>query len=256
MKDALRDIAVTARGLVRDRRALLLFFGTYIALLAMLALFVTTREATIREVLLTFAALVALPALFFMLQGMCVSYGETNGAGELLRRASKIFWKLIAVSLPLILAGLALYLLLGKIETRFALQSHVQGVQPRGVVTEAEWLRVIFSTVRLLLFGLALPLASIHLWLALMRDDVRSVWSGIRPLMSKAFAPRSVTTYGCGLILFGVLPYFLIASQTPFDRAWLELTVLGARLLLAFSLMLLGWVVTVGALQKGMSAEG
>ncbi len=254
MKDALRDITETARGLVRDRRAMLLFFATYVALLAMLALFVTTREATIKEVLLTFAALVALPALFFMLQGMCVSYRETNGAGELLRRASKVFWKLIVASIPLIIAGVALYLLLGKFEARFAMQPHVQGVQPR-VEAGATWPRVIFSTLRLLLFGLALPLASIHLWLALMRDDVRSVWRGIRPLMSKAFAPRSVTTYVCGLVLFGVLPYFLFISRTPFERAWLELTVLGARLLLAFSLMLLGWVVTVGALQKGMSAE-
>jgi hypothetical protein len=254
MKNALRDITETARGLVRDRRAMLLLFATYIALLATLALFVTTREATIKEVLLTFAALIALPALFFMLQGMCVSYRETNGAGELLRRAAKIFWKLIAVSLPLIIAGLALYLLLGKVETRLFAQPHMQGALPRGGAG-AEWPRVIFSTLRLLLFGLALPLASIHLWLALMRDDVRSVWRGIRPLMSKAFAPRSVMTYVCGLVLFGVLPYFLISSRTPFERAWLELTVLGARLLLAFSLMLLGWVVTVGALQKGMSAE-
>lgn len=249
MKNVLQDIAETARRLLNNRRAMLLFFATYIALLATLALFVTTREATIKEVMLTFATLVAAPALFFLLQGMCVNFAESEGAFELLRRAMKIFWRLLLASTPLILVWLALYLLFGKIEARFT--PHLARE-----AAKAEWPLVILSTVRLLVFGLALPLVSIHLWLALMRDEAKSVLRGIVPLLSKAFAPRSVVTYVCGLVLFGVAPYFLIASRTPFERAWLELTVLGARLVLAFSLILVGWIVTVGALHRGMNAEG
>jgi hypothetical protein len=249
MRIALKDITETARNLLSNRRAMLLFFAIYIALLATLALFVTTREATVKEVLLTFATLVAAPALFFLLQGMCVNFAESEGAFELLRRAMKIFWRLILASIPLILVGFALYLLFGKIEARFT--PHLARE-----AAKTEWPLVILSTVRLLVFGLALPLLSIHLWLALMRDDAKSVLRGIVPLMSKAFAPRSVVTYVCGLVLFGVVPYFLIISRTPFEKAWLELTVLSARLVLAFSLMLLGWVVTVGALHRGMSVEG
>jgi hypothetical protein len=249
MRIALKDIAETARNLLSNRRAMLLFFAIYIALLATLALFVTTREATVKEVLLTFATLVAAPALFFLLQGMCVNFAESEGAFELLRRAMKIFWRLILASLPLILVGFALYLLFGKLEARFT--PHLARE-----AAKTEWPLVILSTVRLLVFGLVLPLLSIHLWLALMRDDAKSVLRGIAPLMSKAFAPRSVITYVCGLVLFGLAPYFLIALRTPFEKAWLELTVLSARLVLAFSLMLLGWVVTVGALHRGMSAEG
>ncbi|MBV9209629.1 MAG: hypothetical protein JOZ52_03315 [Acidobacteria bacterium] len=249
MKIVLKDMTETARGLWSNRRALLLFFATYVALLATLALFIMTREATVKEVLITLATLVATPALFFLLQGMCVSFAEDDGAFELLRRAMKIFWRLILASLPLIIVWVALYLLLGKIEARLAPRV------ARGAA-QAQWPLVIISTVRLLVFGLVLPLLSIHLWLALLRADVRSVLRDIAPLMSRAFAPRSVLTYVCGLVLFGVVPYLLIASRTPFERAWLELTVLGARLVLAFALMLVGWVVTVGAIRRGMSAQG
>jgi hypothetical protein len=255
MLTALTDIVEAARGLARNRRALLLFFATYVALLATLSLFVATREATIREVLLSLAALVAMPALFFLLQAMCVTYAETSGARELLRKALRIFWRLAIASVPLILLGLALYLLLGKIEARINPQTHLPGALARGAA-KAGWAGLLFSTLRLLLFGLALPLAGIHLWLALVREDLRSVWRNLREIMAGAFAPRSVVTYVCGLVLFGVLPYFLIVSRTPFETAWLELTVLGARLVLAFCLMLFGWVATVGALHRGASVEG
>ncbi|MBV9959034.1 MAG: hypothetical protein JO360_11465 [Acidobacteria bacterium] len=254
MLTALKDIGESARALVRNRRALLLFFVTYLALLATLSLFVATREATVREVLFSLTALVAMPALFFLLQAMCVSYAETAGARELLRKAFRIFWRIAVASVPLILLGLALYFLLWKVETRINPQTHLPGGLARGAA-KAGWPTLLFSTLRLLLFGLALPLAGIHLWLALVREDLRSVWGNLRGILSKAFAPRSVVTYVFGLVLFGVLPYFLIVSRTPFERAWLELTVLGARLLLAFCLMLFGWVATVGALHKVEVAE-
>lgn len=244
MNDALRDIAESARGLWRNRRALLMFFVTYIVMLGTTALFVTTREATIRQVLLTFATLLAAPALFFLLQAMCVNFTETTSVAEMLKQSLKNFWKLMIASIPVILVAVALYLLLGKIEAQFT-SPHAK----------AEWPRVIFSTLRLLLFGLVVPLTSIHLWIALTREDVRSVLRSIRSIVAQAFAPRSVLTYACGLVLFGVLPYLLAILRTSFGREWVEVTLLSARLFLAFCFILLGWVITVGALHRGMRAE-
>ncbi len=244
LKEVLTDMRETARGLARNRRAVLLFFVTYVAMLGAAALFVSTSVATIRQVLLTFAALFAAPALFFLLQAMCVSFTETNGAVEMLRRAAKNFWKLTTASIPVIILAVALYLLLGKIESSFV-QPNETGIGQR----------VIFSTMRVLLFGLVVPLASIHLWIELTREETRRVLTQLRPLLSRAFAPRSVTTYVCGLALFGLLPYLLIFSRTPSERAWLELSLLGARLVVALCFILLGWVITVGALHKGTRAE-
>ncbi len=247
MKEALKDIRETARKLLHEPRTMLLFFATYVAMLAATTLFITTREATINQVLVTFAALLTAPALFFLLQAMCVTYTETNALGEVLRRSVKNFWKLMLASIPVILFALALYLLLGKIESAIA------GPQQ---TPRAEWPRIIFSTLRVLLFGFALPLVCIHLWIALMRETTGNVLRRLRPLVSRAFAPRSVKIYVCGVILFGILPYLLINSRTPFERAWIELTLLGTRLVVAFSLILFGWVITVGAMKKDLSAEG
>ncbi|MBC7909074.1 MAG: hypothetical protein H7Y30_01150 [Pyrinomonadaceae bacterium] len=246
MKDALRDISENLRALVRNWQAMLLFFATYIALLASIGLFVTTREATIRQVLLSFALLVAAPALFFLLQAMCVGYAETTSAVALLKRSLKGFWKLMLFSIPVMLIALAVYLLMGKMEASMAQTGDAAG---------AQWPRVIFSTVRLLLFGFVMPLGFVHLWIALMREDVRAVMRGIGTILRRAFAPRSVVTYAFGFVLFGLLPYVLLNTRTPVGREWLELSLLIARVGLALCLMLLGWAVTVGALQKGMRSE-
>jgi hypothetical protein len=255
MRDAFKDITEAARGLWRNRKMVLLFFATYIALLGTIALFVTTREATLRQVALTFVTLLAAPALFFLLQAMCVNYTETDGASEMLRRSLKSFWKLMLVSIPVIIIALALYLLLGRIEATLVPQAQLQGQLPRAA-SQAEWPRVIFSTLRLLLFGIIVPLINIHLWLALMRGDAPSALRNLKSILAKAFAARSVLTYVFGFILFGVLPYVMMMSRTPFERPSVEITVLVARLILAFCFMLLGWVITVGALNKGMRAEG
>lgn len=253
MKVALRDIAETARGLWRDRRALVMFFITYIAMLATTALFITTREATMKDVLVSVVTMIAVPAFFFLLQAMCLNYTETHNAGELLRRSLEMLGKLALATLPVILVGLALYLILNKLDARFAPQLHEQTLRTLAHKGEA-WPQVIFSALRLILFGFVIPLASIHIWIALKREGVRTVFGAIKPIMSTAFGLRSVRTYALGFLLFGVLPYILMAIRTPSERAWLEITLLSARLLLAFSLMLVGWVITVGALQRGTTA--
>ena len=63
-----------ARSLFRNRRALLLILAAYAGLLAAIYLFVSIREATISQLILTLVVVVAAPALFFVLQAVSVSY--------------------------------------------------------------------------------------------------------------------------------------------------------------------------------------
>jgi len=106
----------------------------------------------------------------------------------------------------------------------------------------------IFSSLRYLSFGLFLPLATIHLWLAAVRDGL---WPALRNLgkhLGRAFAPSSVLIYILGFLVFGVLPYFLLFKNTPNSRPWLEISFLVARLAAVFVLTLFGWAMTVWAL--------
>lgn len=255
MREAFKDIAEMARGLLRNGRALMLLYVTYVALLAMLTLFIVTREATIKDVLVTMATLIAVPALFFLLQAMCVSYAATAGAREIIKQSIAILRKVVIVTVPFIVIGLVLYVMLDKIDAR--LVPSIQGQRLVTLAREGEtWPRVVFSTLRLLIFGIVFPLTCIHMWIAVRRQDVRNVLTSIKPILLKAFALRSVKTYVIGFVVFGILPYMLIAVRTPSEHAWLEITLLSARLLLAFSLMLFGWVITVGALQHGAISTG
>lgn len=255
MKNAISDLTEAARGLLLNRRALALFLVIYVALLATLSLFILTREATIKDLLVTSATLIAVPALFFLLQAMCVCYTETSSARQIIRESVAILRKLIVVTVPFIVIGLAFYLILDKFDARFSVS--LQGQTPATLAREGEtWPRVVISAIRLVTFGMVLPLACIHTWIAIRRGDVRKVLSTFKPILTRAFALRSVETYVVGFAVFGILPYLLIIVRTPSERAWLEISLLGTRLAVAFVLMLIGWVITVGALQRGTLAEG
>jgi hypothetical protein len=73
---------------------------------------------------------------------------------------------------------------------------------------------------------------------------------GFHRVSGRAFAPRSVLVYAVGLFLFGLMPYFVLFTRTPFASGWSELTLFGLRLALAFVLTLVGWVATLGALAR------
>ena len=110
------------------------------------------------------------------------------------------------------------------------------------------WRVAIFSSLRYLSFGLLLPLATIHLWLATVRDGL---WPALRRIgthLSQAFAPQSVLIYILGFFIFGLLPYFLLFKTTPTSKAWLEISFFVVRLAAVFVLTLFGWVITVWAL--------
>ena len=70
----------------------------------------------------------------------------------------------------------------------------------------------------------------------------------------RVVAPETVLTYAVGMLLFGVVPYFLLFTRTGTKGEWSELTLLGLRLLLAFLCSLTGWVLTLRALANQTGA--
>ena len=106
----------------------------------------------------------------------------------------------------------------------------------------------MLSSVRYLIFGLVLPLAAIHLWLATVREGLGAAIRKLNRHLSRAFAPQSVLIYMAGFLIFGVAPYLLLFRATPTKHAWLEVSLLVVRLAVVFALTLFGWVITVRAL--------
>ena len=259
LTETIHSIATASRNVFRNWRTLLLIAAVYACLLAALYLFMIIREASLFQVILTFALALLAPLLFFLLQALIAS-GNTDqvSVGELMRRSLTSFWKLILVTLPLIaLAVLAVYLL-NKAQARFGANvAEAAADLPRRAVTMAgareagkpiDWRAALLSTLRYLTFGLILPLAAIHVWLATAREGLGSAIKKIRSLLARAFAPQSVFIYVAGFITFAVIPYLLLFKTVSTKHAWLEITLLVARLAVVFALTLLGWVITVKAL--------
>ena len=201
------------RLLFKNRRALVLLLTTYSGLLITLYLFVNTRETTISQLLLTFFSIAVAPALFFLLQSISVTYASGS-----LRKIAIVSIKLFIVSLPVIaLTAFAAY-----------------GVN--------------ITMLRYLLVAVLAPLLAIQLWIAASNTGLRSLVKSLGQVLSKTFAPQSVFVYACGFLIFAVAPYLLIRKSISTERAWLEISLLTVRLAASATLMLVGWVTTVGAI--------
>ena len=201
------------RLLFTNRRALLLIVTAYAGLIVALYFFINTREATISQLLVTFFSIAAAPALFFVLQAVSVSY--TSGS---LRRVAIVSFKLFIVSLPVIaLTAFAAY-------------------------------RVNITTLRYLLVAVVGPLLAIQVWIATSNTGLRSLAKRLGQVLSKTFAPQSVLVYACGFLIFAVAPYLLLRKPISTERAWLEISWLTVRLAASATLILVGWVTTVGAI--------
>jgi hypothetical protein len=266
--ETFHSIASAARNVFRNWQSLLLIAVVYASLLALLYLFVSIREATLAQVVLTFAFAVAAPLLFFILQAMITAgsgrqtEGDNEGAattvsaGVLLRRSLTNFWKLILISLPLIALAILIAYLLSRAQNHFGqtVNEPSFGTHTLAATSNApparpiNWRVALFSTLRYLSFGLILPLAAIHLWLATVQDGLVGAIRRVATLLSRAFAPQSVLIYIAGFVVFAVVPYFLLFKTTQSQHAWLELFLLVARLVVVFALTLLGWTITVRAL--------
>jgi hypothetical protein len=205
------------RALFSNRRLLLLIVVVYSGLLAAIYLFVSTREATFSQLLLTLVTVIGAPALFFVLQAATVSY--TNG--PTLRGLIKNSLKLIAVSVPVIALTFVAVYGLNKFQTH----------------------PTIVTTVRYILLAVIVPLIVIQLWITVSNGGMR-----VRNVLTRTFSPQSMFVYACGFLVFAVVPYLLLQKTISIQRSWLEISVLIVRLAVSALLILLGWVTTVGAL--------
>jgi hypothetical protein len=270
LTDTFHSITSAARNVFRNWQSLLLVAAVYALLLGALYSFVAVREASLAQVVLTFALAIAAPLLFFLLQALitnAVSAGpggateESSGstapltAVALLKRSLASFWKLLLITLPLIALALLLAYLLGKAQAYFSanLNPATELARPRAAGSQAAarpivWRAALLSTIRYLAFGLALPLAAIHLWLATTREGLGRAVRKVGTHLARAFSPQSVLTYIAGFLVFGVVPYFLLFRSTPTKQAWLDIFLLVARLAVIFALTLIGWMITVRAL--------
>ena len=214
------------RLLFQSRRVLSMLVVAWSGLLTAIYLFASTREATIFQLLLTLVVVIAAPALFFLLQAVSVTYADGPVSGSRITKIGLDCLKLIAVSLPLIAITLLAVYGLNKVQTHITLA----------------------TTLRYLLTAVVAPMLAIQLWIATTRTGLRSLVKDVRGVLRKTFAPQSFFVYGCGFVIFAVVPYVLLQISTSIERPWFELSVLVVRIGLSAILILLGWVTTVGAI--------
>ena len=266
-KNVLSALSSAARGLLRNFGALLVLALLYAALITAAVLFVTTREASAAQLALTALAALAVPVLFFLVAAAAASYavGETRPPG-LLRRALAAFLKVLLVSLPVLALVVGTVWAMNKLESRvkhdpgdeasvrYAAAAEVEGGEGTDAAEQprpkppVRWAYVFYSALRLLLLGVFLPLLALHLWIAVARDGLGGALRRIHRVVARAFSARSVFTYAVGMIVFALVPYFLIIKRTPASAGSVELTLLSLRLLAAFALTLFGFVATAAAL--------
>ena len=224
--ESIKAIFSALRSLVTNRRTLMMLLATYAALIGVLYQFVSTREATVFQLLWTLILVLLAPLFFFALQALSVNLASDAAAGSFVRTTLADSLKLGVVTLPLVVVTVAALYGLNKIET------------PGTTIT----------AIRYLLISLIVPLFAIQLWVASTATGLRSLFSRLKPIAIKTLAPNSMFVYACGFLIFAVAPYFLLTKRISSERAWLEFSLLVLRLSASALLILIGWVTTVGAL--------
>ena len=264
IKRIFHALASALRELVRRWGALLILLVLYVAMIGAIYLFISTREATMGQLILSFLLALAAPILFLVIQTMAARYSSGDGrALTLLGGSLRDFWKLLVISLPLILiAVLAIYLFskFGTTAPAATVREAVRAVPapPRPAPPKPQpvhWQTIALTTLQYLLFLLVFPLAAIHLWIVTAREGLKASVKRSARILGRAFAPQAVVTYAIGFIFFAVVPYFLVVTKTSAASAWLDIALLALRLVLAVLFSLVGWVVTVAALGR-LSSEG
>lgn len=239
--------------------ALLVFAIIYALLLVASYIFIWIREATISQVLVTYALMFLIPLGFFTFQAAIIDRAIEQ----------KFRWRVIlidalkflAVTIPLLLLLWLLYYLLNKISGRYpapVVPAPPPPVDPKAapITPSLHWAGLVFATLRFVLVGVAFPLVAIHLWIALAGGELRGLFSqGVKSFfgrigsaLARAFSSDSVLLYGLGLIIFVVLPYLTLVPRFSISGNKTEFAIFGLRLVLAFLFSLVGWVATVTAL--------
>jgi len=255
----IKNFLETTRGLLTNPRALAIFAGLYALLLGTLYWFIATREATVWQVIITLVGLVVIPAEFFVLQAAILDQARDSRFRwrAILIDALKIF----VVTIPIVIVASVLWYLLNKWQAHYPTPPRVLVFDtPHGPPNAQPlyWRTLLFASLRCLLFGIALPLALIHKWIAVIRNDLKTLFAGgaqgilkrIGRGCAHAFSSNSVLTYALGLVVFVLIPYALLFVPLTIKGNKTEFVVFILRLVLVFVFTLFGWIVTVGALAK------
>jgi hypothetical protein len=250
IKDVIESILTAARKIFTNWGALLISFLLYAALHSVLYLLITTREATLLQILLTFTLPLVALILFFTLQALGLSYIRIGvGPGYLLKRALRDCWKLLLMSLPLILLAWLIVYSIGKAE------SHLLNQIAGATQQSGKWKFTALNWTQVFLLYFVLPLTAIHLWITTLHEGVGGAIKGIGRSVARAFSPRSMLIYLVVVAVFGAIAYFLFFTKTPVENQWAELWLFGARLAMAMIFVFLGWLLTLGSLAE-LTARG
>ena len=250
------------RSTLTSLRALVIFIVLYALLLGSFYFFISTREATVGQVLVTYALLLLLPAEFFVLQAAILEFARKRNfaAKNILTSAVKI----AAVTIPVLIIGALLWWLMNKLQARFPAPPAplvFPPTPPKSAPTH--WPTLLITTLRFVLFGVALPLATIHLWIEASVCDVRASFAGgarnvfgtIGRALARAFSSESVFVYGLGLILFVLGPYLILLPRLTFTGTKRAFTLFVVQVIVAFLLALIGWIVTIVTLARANASE-
>jgi hypothetical protein len=248
----------TIKSIFTNISALVVVAVLYALLLLSAYFFISTREATVWQVFVTYALIILIPAEFFLFNASIIDR----------TRMQQFHWrtividalKFLMVTIPVLLIAWLFYYLLNKIGGRFPapvvipLPPTTAAAKPQPV----HWPTLIFATLRFVGLGIAAPLALIHLWIAVSGSELRS-WidegagalvKRIASALARAFAFESVLIYALGLIVFFVLPYVVLFVPFSPKGNKADFAVFMLRLLLTFGLSFIGWVVTISALTR------
>ena len=237
--------------------ALIVFTFVYAALVASSYFFISTREATVGQVVVTYTLMILIPALFFIFQASIIDR----------TRAQKFHWGTILIdavkcfiaTIPILLIGWLIYYLLNKWQAHHL--APVVATPASAVETRPQplhWPTLLFATAKFALLGVVLPLSAIHLWIAVAGGDLRTwIDQGAKPFFKRigsalatAFAPESVLIYALGMIVFVVLPYTVLFVPLSPKSNKADFAAFILRLLLTYILTFIGWVVTISALTR------
>src|SRR5438132_10166749 len=90
IKRIFNALALAARLLLGDWRALIILFVLYLAMLGAVYLFFVTREATVGQLILSMLLALAAPVLFLIIQTMATRYSsQSGGAWKLFVRSEE-----------------------------------------------------------------------------------------------------------------------------------------------------------------------
>ncbi|MGZ5481101.1 MAG: hypothetical protein ACXWID_03885 [Pyrinomonadaceae bacterium] len=250
------------RSTLTNLRALGIFIALYALLLVSFYFFISTREATVWQVLVTYALLLLLPAEFFVFQAAILEFARERQF--VVKNILLSALKLAAVTIPPLIIGALLWWLMNKLQARFPAPPAPLVFPPAPPkAPSAHWPTLLITTLRFVLFGVALPLATIHLWIEASVCDVRASFAGgaktifgtMGRALARAFSSESVLVYGLGLILFVLGPYLILLPRLTFTGTKTAFTLFVVQVIVALVLLLIGWVVTIVTLARASASE-